>query len=483
MKPTREAWSRTARFFVSLPSRIVEKSQRAAKFLKNIFGKNTGAWAPGDDTISSLAVKKSIDRHVSAALTLVVLLGVGVGGWAVTTKLAGAVISPGYVVVASSAKKIQHEFGGTVAELRAREGDHVEAGQLLIRLDETQARATFNMMTKELDNLSAQQARLEAEQNDEQTIPFPSSLTSRGEDPDVAHAIAGETRLFDLRRAARAGLKAQLTDRVDQLNREIDGLVAQTASNEKQSSLIQDELGAVRSLWEKHLVDLTRVKALEREAARLSGEHGQLIAASAEAKGKIAETELQIIQVDQNARSEVGKDLADVRARLNEFTERQVAAEDQLKHVDIVSPQGGKVAKLSVHVAGEVITPREPIMMIVPDNDDLVVESKIAPQDRDRLYQGQNAELRFSSANQRSTPEIRGTVTLISADLIQDERTGANYYKVQVRPDRAELARLRGVDMVPGMPVETYIQTSERTAFSYLMKPLSDRVSKAFRED
>ena len=433
--------------------------------------------------MSSADLRNSIHRHVAVGLGVVAFLGLGVGGWAATTNLAGAVVSPGYVVAASNSKKIQHEIGGTIAELKVREGDHVQVGQLLIRLDETQARATFDMMAKQLDNLAAQQTRLEAEQADADTLSFPLSLTSRESDPDVAHAIAAEQRLFELRRAARAGLKAQLTDRVGQLNKEIEGLEAQTASNEHQSGLITEELSGVRSLWEKHLVDLTRLKALEREASRLSGEHGQLIASTAQAKGKIAETELQIIQVDQDVRSEVGKDLSDVRAKLSEFTERKVAAEDQLKHVDIVSPQSGKVAKLSVHVAGEIVTPREPIMLIVPDDDDLVVESKIQPQDRDRLYQGQKARLKFTSVNQRSTPEIDGKITLISADLIQDERTGASYYKVQVRPDRTQFTRLGGVEVVPGMPVETFIQTGERTAPSYLMKPLNDRVSHAFKED
>jgi HlyD family secretion protein len=380
-------------------------------------------------------------------------------------------------------KKVQHETGGAVAEIRIREGDRVNAGDLLVRLDATEARATFNMMAKQLDGLAARQARLEAERDDLGAIAFPAALTARGDDPSVAQATSSETRLFELRRTARASAKAELLERIKQLNEEISGFGSQRAGNERQSDLITEELAGVRELWEKHLVGISRLKALEREAARLAGEHGQLVAAIAQAKDKVAEAQLQIIQVDESLRAEVAKDLEDVSAKYAEFTERKIAAAYQLNHVDIVSPQRGKVGQLSIHVAGEIIAAREPIMLIIPDGDELVVESRIPPQERDRLREGQQAVLRFTSANQRATPEVEGRVSLISADLVQDERTGVGYYKVRIKPDAEQLSRLDRLEVVPGMPVEAHLVTGERTALSYLMRPLADRIARAFRED
>ena len=247
--------------------------------------------------------------------------------------------------------------------------------------------------------------------------------------------------------------------------------------------LIGEELKGVRELWQKNLVQLTRVTALERDAARLEGERGSLVSTIAQTKGKITETELQILQIDQDLRTEVGKDLAEIRGKLAESVEKKVAAEDQLKRIDIRAPQGGVVHQMAVHTVGGVITPNgEPLMLIVPKADALTVEAKITPQDIDQVRVGQNAVLRFSAFNQRTTPELTGAVSLVSADITKDEKTGNSFYTVRIGLTAAEIARLNGLRLVPGMPVESFIQTGERTVMSYLTKPLADQLTKAWRE-
>ena len=250
--------------------------------------------------------------------------------------------------------------------------------------------------------------------------------------------MIAEQKLFALRRDARDGKKAQLKERISQLNEQIQGYVGQADAKSREIKLINEELEGVRVLWKTKLVPLTRLNALERDAARIDGERSQLIGAIAEAKGKITETRLQIIQVDQDLRSEVGKDLAETRSKVSEFIERKVAAEDQLKRIDIRAPQNGIVKQLAVHTVGGVIAAGDAIMLIVPDADALTVEAKIAPQDIDQLYLGQVASLRFTAFNQRTTPEIGGKVSLISADITQDPKTGASYYLVQLTPNASE---------------------------------------------
>src|SRR3954471_14287078 len=426
---------------------------------------------------------RSIRRHLTAGVALVVVLGGGVGGWAVTTELAGSVIGPGNFVVETNTKKVQHPTGGVVGELRVRDGDSVKAGDVVVRLDDTVTRANLAIVVKSLDELAARQAREEAERDGANAPSFPAELLARRQDPDVARLIAGEQKLFETRRSARQGQKAQLKERVGQLQEQISGLNDQISAKKREIALIGDELKGVRELWQKNLVQITRVTALERDAARLEGERGSLVSSIAQTKGKITETELQILQIDQDLRTEVGKDLAEIRGKVSELVEKKVAAEDQLKRVEIRAPQDGMVHQLAVHTVGGVITPNgEPIMLIVPRADALTVEAKIQPQDIDQARLGQKAVLRFSAFNQRTTPELNGEVSRVSADVSQDAKTGAAFYTIRIGVPDAELARLSGLRLVPGMPVESFIQTGERTVISYLTKPLQDQIVKAWRE-
>jgi HlyD family secretion protein len=394
------------------------------------------------------------------------------------------VIGQGVVVVDSSVKKVQHGTGGIVGELRVREGDRVNAGDILIRLDETQTLANATIVTKNLDELLARQARLEAERDSADQIIFPTTLLDRTKDSksEATRAIAAETKLFDLRAQARSGQKAQLKERSAQLQEEIKGYLGQVDAKQKEVDLIHQELEGVRSLWQKNLVPITRLTSLERDAARLEGERSQLGGMIAQAKGKIAEIELQVIQVDQDLRSEVGKDLIETRSKLSELSERKIAAVDQLNRIDIRAPQSGRVHELSVHTVGGVIAPGEQIMLIVPDADALAVDVKISPRDVDQVYAGQTATMRFAAFNQKTTPEIEGRVSMLSADITQDQRTGASYYTARVSLTTDELEKLGTSKLVPGMPVDVFIKTQGRTALSYLIKPLQDQAERAFKE-
>jgi HlyD family secretion protein len=426
--------------------------------------------------------RRSIRRHLLAGVATAVLLVGAVGGWAATTEISGAVIAQGLLVVDSNVKKIQHPTGGVVGEVRVRDGDHVRAGDILIRLDETQMRANLAIVAKGLDELAARQAREEAERDGLGTASFPAGLLARVDDPEIAHVVDGERKLFETRRVARIGQKSQLEERITQLNEEIRGLVTQQESRASQIVWIEKELEGVRDLWKQHLVQFTRVTVLERERARLEGERGQLIAQIAQSKGKIAEIKLQIIQVDQDMRTEVGKDLAEIRAKSAELVEKRVAAEDQFKRVDLRAPQDGVVLQSTVHTVGGVVRPGDQLMVIVPQADVLTVEARIQPQDIDQVHLGQAAALRFTAFNQRTTPELDGEVSHVSADVTQDQKTGGYYYTVRIGLLESEIARLGRTKLIPGMPVEAFVKTNERRVLSYLVRPLFDQITRVFRE-
>lgn len=425
----------------------------------------------------------SIRKHLGVAMLLAIALVFGVGGWATLTEISAAVIAPGQLVVETDVKKVQHPTGGIVGELFVREGASVKAGDVLIRLDQTQTRANLDIILKALDELAARRARNEAERDGSRTIMFPADLLSRKDkDWSVAHVIDGETRLFVSRVAGREGQKSQLRERIDQLRQEIIGLTEQAAAKEREIALIGEELRGVRELFRKNLVPFSRVTALERDGARLEGERGQLIASTASAKGKIAETELQVFQIDQEMRTEVGKDLSEIRGKWSEMTEKRVAAEDQLKRIEMRAPQDGYVHQLTVHTIGGLVTPSEPAMLIVPAADQLLVEVKVQPQDIDNVRIGQKAILRFPAFNMRTTPEIDGEVGRVSADVSQDQKSGFTFYTARIRISPEQKERLGGLRLVPGMPVEAYVKIGDRSVLSYLMKPLSDQVSKAWKE-
>ena len=425
---------------------------------------------------------RSLRNHLIAGIAVALFLIVGIGGWAFRTELSGAVTASGSVVVDSNVKKVQHLTGGIVGELLVREGDRVQAGDTVVRLDDTVLQAGLAIVTKGLDEMRARKARLVSERDGTDEMVFHSDMIGRMPSSELAAAMESERKLFDLRRAARQGQKSQLRQRIAQLEDEARGYGALQAAKTEEIELIQRELGGVQSLWEKKLIPINRLTMLEREAARLKGELAQSIASSAQVRGKISEIELQIIQIDQELSSEVAKELREMDGKIGEFVERKVTAEDQLKRVELRAPQSGIVHQLGIHTIGGIVSPADPVMLIVPESDLLSVEAKISPQDIDQLYLGQATSLRFSAFNQRTTPEIQGAISRISADVSSDQRTGQIFYTARIAIPADKLVRLGNVKVLPGMPAEIFARTYDRSVLSYFTKPLTDQIVRAFRE-
>lgn len=426
--------------------------------------------------------RRSIRRNLLVGMSVIALLVGVIGIWAGTVNISGATIAHGAVVVETSEKKVQHPTGGTIGKIFVRDGDRVEAGDLLVQLSDTVPRANLAFVTKSLDELYARKARLQAERDGIEQMTLPPMLVSRLNEPEVAAMVASEERLFKLRRIALSGNKARLRERTEQIQKQIEGYAAQESAKTKEIQLINSELDGIRTLFEKKLTPISKVTANEREATRIEGESAQLGSSIAQAKGAIAEVEIQILQLDKEFASETGSELREVDGKIAEFEERRITAEDQLSRINIRAPASGTIHQSTVHTVNGVIGAGEPVMLIVPDADTLMVEVKVAPQDIDQLLIGQSALLRFTAFNQRSTPEVAGVVSMIAADVTRDQRTNESYYVVRIMLGAKDVASLGHVTLIPGMPVEAFIKTGERKVISYLTKPLTDQMMRAFRD-
>lgn len=436
-----------------------------------------------DETPHGQKPDEVIRKRLRLGLSICIFTIFGLGGFAAAYEIAGAVVTGGYVVVDGSAKRVQHPTGGVVGEIPVKDGMAVGKGQVVLRLDETVTRSNLMLVLKQLDELEVRQLRLRAERDGRNDFDLPASLASRVGEAEFAETLAAEHRLFTSRLTARSGLKAQLRERIAQLEQEIGGLTIQSEAKAREIGFVRHELEGSKRLWEKNLYPVTKYTAIQRDAARLEGERGQLIAQAAQARGKISEIALQMEQIDQDLQAEVMRDLRELQGRLAELGERKVAAEDQLKRVELKAPQAGVVHQLTVHTVGGVVQAGETIMQIVPQEEELVVEVKLSPADIDMVHVGQVAFVKFSALNQRTTPEIEGTVERISADLSRDQSQPTQaFYTVRIALTKAGAARLHGVVLVPGMPAEVHLTTGYRTMLSYLVKPLSDQLARAFRE-
>lgn len=421
---------------------------------------------------------RSIRMNIGLSLTVSGLLVAG-GGLAATVEIAGAVIATGNVVVNSEVKKVQHPVGGTISEIRVANGQRVQAGELLARLDPTLARANLAIISAALDEVLAKKARLLAERDGLAEIVFDPELVARDRDQNTKDVLNTELRAFNLRHEARQGEKAQLEERIVQLDEQVKGLEQQAKAMETQVSLASRDLELAQKMFKQQLVQYTRLNSAEREKADLDGELAGIRASIAQTRARISETKLEIFQIDQKLRGEVARELTEVSASISELRERKLSAEDQLRRLDIRAPQDGTIHQLAVHTIGGVVTPQEILMLIVPQSDLLVADVRIAPADIDQVTVGQGAFLRFPAFNQRLTPELNGTVERLSPDLITDTQTRTSYYEARVTLD----ADGQHLALKPGMPVEAFLRTSDRTVGSYLTKPMTDFFTRAFRSE
>ena len=436
--------------------------------------------APGDSL--TLRAGRAFEHELRTGLRVLLAVGLLAGGWVALMPLASAVVVPGNLVVQSNVKTIQHPTGGVVAQIAVHNGMRVGLGDLLLRLDATQAQASLQMVSKQLDELRARIARLVAERDGLPRPEIPAEMSTRLAESNVKTLLASEASLFKARANARESQKDLLQSRISQLGEEIAGLDAQVSSKAKQLELISGELSGVQDLYDKRLVPLTRLTTLQRETARIEGERGQLISAIAETKSKIGEAQLQTVRLDQDFRTDVVKELGETQGKEAELVERGVAARDLLDRIELRAPTSGVIHQLSAHTIGGVIRAGDAIMEVVPDSDDLQIEARLQPNDIDQVRSGQKAFVRFSAFNQRVTPQLTGIVSYVSPDTSHDQQTNAPYFTVRVTLSEEERRRLAGLQLVSGMPAEVFMQTGSRTMMSYLLKPITDQLQRAFVE-
>ena len=425
----------------------------------------------------------SLHRHLLVGCLLCLVLVGGAGGWAAKEEISGAVIAPGVVVVESKAKRVQHQEGGTVKEILVRDGQLVQGGEIVARLDDTVIKANLAMIRSELDELMVKQARLLAERDEHSNLHFSEDLVRRGrEDPVLRSHLHDQVALRQARRATLEGQKAQLQEQINQLKGRIRGLIVQRTAKSESVRLINERIAALTPLLPEGLVMATELTVLRRDRAELVGERGDLIAQVAQVHETISERRIHILQLEEEFRSEVLETLHNVRARIAQLQEERVAALDTLQRIDIRASRTGYVHQLNIHTIGGVIGAGETLMMIVPQEDVLIVEAQVNPTDVDQVQPGQEAIIRLPAFHQRVTPELTATVTTLAADLTHDEYTGSSYYLARLGIGETELRKLGDKQLVPGMPIETFIQTGDRTVLSYLIKPLTDHLAHAFKE-
>ena len=413
-------------------------------------------------------------------LALIGLVG-GVGVWSVRTEIAGAIIASGQIVVENNRQVVQHAEGGIVGEIAARDGDPVGAGDLLIKLDDTLLRSELAVAELQLIELRARRARLEAERDEAEEIRFPADLLAIDED-EARDQIEGQRVLFAARKETLDKELDQIAERIEQTGNQIEGAEAQLAALAVQSALSEEELVVQEEALQRGLVQSGRVSSLKREAAQLAGEIGKLKSDVAQFRGQIASFEIELVKLQNSRREAAISELRDIQFRELELKEQQLSLRKRLDRLAIRAPVSGVVYGATVFAQNAVVRAAEPLMYVIPQDQPLVVNSRVEAIHIDQVHVGQGATLRFTAFNQRLTPEVEGVVTAVSADVFQDEVTGMTYYRVDLAPLAEELPKLDGQNLLPGMPVEAYLKTEDRTPISYLTKPLTDYFGRAFRE-
>ncbi len=419
---------------------------------------------------------------LAAVLCVLILTGLAIAGS--VAQISGAVVATGTVVVDGNTKQVQHLQGGIVQAIKVKDGHPVKAGDLLVRLDDTVTQANLDIVRKQLMELRARIARLRAERDEGAAISFEG--IANGIAPqwleDWLDIKKSQNQLMVARRRSLDGRKQQLREQIDQLKSQIEGLDLQLAAKKQEIALLQSDIKANAGLQKKQLVTLSRLNGLKREKAELDGEHGALLSQIAQTKQAVSEKEIQILQIEEDARSEVLEQYQDVRSKIAQLEEQEISALDELRRVEIKAPRDGVVHQLNVHTIGAVISPGETIMVIVPREDDLIIEAQVDPTQIDRIKPEQSARIRLPSFDQRTTPELEATLETVSADLITDQATGLSFYKIRVAIGEDQTRKLEGKQLLPGMPAEVYLQTGYRSILSYLLKPLTDQIAHAMKE-
>ncbi|MDH4414629.1 MAG: HlyD family type I secretion periplasmic adaptor subunit [Rhizobium sp.] len=429
-----------------------------------------------DDANTNVSLTgKGLKGRMLAATALGLGLTLGIGGWAAQAKLAGAVISQGELVVIGETKQVQHVDGGTIVAIPVKIGSLVDKGDVVLRLDDTQLRIELGIVTSQVAQLKAMRARLVAERDGADVLSFDGLDLP----PDITRE---ERNLFDENRDMRANQKQQIEMQIAQLGNQIDGLHEQEKANLAENDLLAEELAAQEGLVQKGLAKASELRGIRRQMVRIEGTIGDLVARVAEAKGQISELKVRLMSVDQTSRTDMQKEIVSVETRLTELEQRALQLTDRLARTVVKAPDSGTVYDLQAHTIGGVIAPGQVIMAIVPEDSELNVHVKVAPTEIDRIFVGQQARMRFTAFNRQTTPEIVGAVDIIPAATVIDKATNLPFYKTSITFSPDNLGEL-ATKLTPGMPVEVYIETEERTVISFLAKPFTDQITRAFREE
>lgn len=443
----------------------------------------TGAREPAADAASEAASLRSARRLSRAGTAVVALLLLGLAGWGGFSTISGAIVASGQIEVEGNRQVVQHPMGGVIAAIHARDGDAVEPGAVLLSLDGDALATELSIVEGQLFETMARRNRLAAERDGAEAITFDGELLAHAETrPEIAELIASQNLQFTTRRLALSEEEARLRERLVQIGRQIEGLEAQRNATLHQASLVEREVRAQETLFSQGLTQQARLLESQREFARLQGAEGQIDASIAENAARIAETEIEILRLGTSLREEAIATLRDVEFREIELRERRSRLRDDIARLDIRAPVGGIVYGSTADTLRAVVRPAEPILYIVPSDQPLIVRARILSTDVDQVAVGREASLVFPAFDARTTPEIRGHVTAISADVFVDERSGIPYYRTDIAIDSDILAALDGKRLQPGMPVEAFIRTEDRTPLSYLVKPLASYFNRAFRE-
>jgi HlyD family secretion protein len=425
----------------------------------------------------------SARRFLALGFMSLAILVFGLGGWSALARIAGAVIAPGTVEVEGNRQVVQHLTGGVIEAILARDGDRVEAGQVLIRFEGDKIRSDLAVTEGQLFEIIARKDRLAAERDGLDAIAFDPELLARARTfPDAAALIAGQNLQFETGRAALAEEASALRKRMAQIERQIEGLAAERSAAERQADFTRQGLVNQEKLLAQGLTRQAEVLAPQRELARLEGVTGQTDASTAENRARIAEIEIEILRLTTQVRKDAIAELRDLEFREIELRERRAKLKEELARLELRAPVSGLVYGSKADTLGAVVRPADPILFVVPQGVPFVVRARIEPIHIDQVRIGQDAVLRFSAFNARTSPEVNGSVIAVSADTIEDDRTGLTYYRADIRIDEGSWAKLGAAMLLPGMPVEAFIKTEERSPLSYLIKPLADYFNKAFRE-
>lgn len=423
------------------------------------------------------------DRPIRNIGNAVIFATLGIFGvWSYFAPLDSSAMAPGYVAVKSHRKTVQHLDGGIVSELLVKDGDFVKAGDVMIRLDDTSIRAEQDILRSQQITLSAQVARLSAERDVKPAVEFPDTLQDDA-DARTLEAKQAESRIFLARKLSHEGEISVLKQRSTQLASRVEGLRGQRAAKQALAESYKDELKDLSELLAEGFTGKQRVRDIERNLTLASGEIAALTAEIAGNEMQIGETQLQILQLEKQFQEGIAGKLGEAQAQLFDVTQRLVAARERLARTEIRAPAAGRVLGLTLHNVGTVVGPGRPILDLVPQNEDLIVNAQVSTMDIDRVHEGLKAEVRFSSFKQSVVPKLDGIVTNLSADRLSDEKSGMAYYQAQIELTPDSYAKLGEVELLPGMPAEVLITTGERTVLEYLLQPITNAVARAFTED